>query len=94
MSTVAALPFLLFTLSADTLTQSVDVSKLTWATDVYMAAAAFTSAVVGLMHLLSRQGRWSLGLHCDRYGLHTKVYRFAAGDQGIFCAEPARAQKT
>ena len=39
LSTVVALPFLLFTLSADTLTQSVDVSKLTWATDVYMAAA-------------------------------------------------------
>ena len=69
LSTVVALPFLLFTLSADTLTQSVDVSKLTWATDVYMAAAAFTSAMVGLIHLLSRQGRWSLGLHCDRYDL-------------------------
>ena len=44
MSTVAALLFLLFTLSAETLTQSVDVAKLTWAKDVYMAAAAFTSA--------------------------------------------------
>ena len=70
MSTLAALPFLLFTLSADTLTQSVDVSKLAWATDVYMAAAAFTSS--DWLDALLRQGRWSLGLHCDRYGLPTK----------------------
>ena len=92
MPTVAVLPFLLFTLSADTLTQRLDVSKLTWATDVYRAAAAFTSAVVGAMHLLSRQGRWP-GTSLRSIRSPYKVYRFAAGDQGIFCAEPARAQK-
>jgi MFS family permease len=53
MSTVAALPFFLFTLPAGALADRVDRQKLVCVTNVCMAAAAFALAMLGWMHLLS-----------------------------------------
>jgi MFS family permease len=53
MSTVAALPFFLFTLPAGALADRVDRQKLVCAINVCMAAAAFALAVLGWTHLLN-----------------------------------------
>ena len=84
MSTVAALPFLLFSLSADTLTQSVDVSKSTWATDCLHGRRS-PSPQQWLARCTSSvdraAGAWDfIAIDTVSY----KVYRFAAGYQGIF----------
>jgi Na+/melibiose symporter-like transporter len=53
MSTVAALPFFLFTLPAGALADRVDRRKLVCTINVCMAATAFALAVLGWMHLLN-----------------------------------------
>jgi MFS family permease len=53
MSTVASLPFFLFTLPAGVLADRVDRRKLVCTTNVCMAATAFTLAVLGWMNLLN-----------------------------------------
>ena len=53
MSTVASLPFFLFTLPAGTLADRVDRQKLVCAINVCLAATAFALAVLGWMDLLN-----------------------------------------
>ncbi len=53
MSTVASLPFFLFTLPAGALADRVDRQKLVCTINVCMAATAFALAVLGWMHLLN-----------------------------------------
>jgi MFS family permease len=53
MSTVASLPFFLFTLPAGALADKVDRQKLVCTINVWMAATAFALAVLGSMHLLN-----------------------------------------
>src|SRR6202007_657981 len=53
MSTVASLPFFLFTLPAGTLADKVDRQKLVCTINVCMAATAFALAVLGWLHLLN-----------------------------------------
>jgi MFS family permease len=53
MSTVASLPFFLLTLPAGALADKVDRQKLICTTNVYLAATAFTLAMLGWMHLLN-----------------------------------------
>jgi MFS family permease len=53
ISTVASLPFFLFTLPAGALADRVDRQKLVCTINVCMAATALTLAVLGWMHLLS-----------------------------------------
>ena len=53
MSTVASLPFFLFTLPAGALADKVDRQKLVCTINVCMAATAFALAVLGWMHLLN-----------------------------------------
>ena len=53
MSTVAAMPFFLFTLPAGALADRVDRQKLVCTINVCMAAAALALAVLGWMHLLN-----------------------------------------
>ena len=53
MSTVAALPFFLFTLPAGALADRVNRQKLVCTINVCMAAAAFALAVLGWTHLLN-----------------------------------------
>src|ERR1700740_1255922 len=53
MSTVASLPFFLFTLPAGALADSVDRQKLVCTINVCMAATAFALAVLGWLHLLN-----------------------------------------
>ena len=53
MSTVASLPFLLFTLPAGALADRIDRQKLVCTINVCMAATAFALAVLGWMHLLN-----------------------------------------
>jgi MFS family permease len=53
MSTVASLPFFLFTLPAGALADKVNRQKLVCTTNVCLAATAFALAVLGWMHLLN-----------------------------------------
>ena len=53
MSTVASLPFFLFTLPAGAVADKVDRQKLVCTINVCMAATALTLAVLGWMHLLN-----------------------------------------
>src|ERR1700682_881345 len=53
MSTVASLPFFLFTLPAGALADKVDRQKLVCTINVCLAAIAFALAVLGWMHLLN-----------------------------------------
>ncbi len=53
MSTVAALPFFLFTLPAGALADRVDRQKLVCTINLCMAATAFTLAMLGWMNLLN-----------------------------------------
>ena len=53
MSTVASLPFFLFTLPAGALADRVDRQKLVCTINVCMAAAGLALAVLGWMHLLN-----------------------------------------
>jgi len=53
MSTVASLPFFLFTLPAGALADKVDRQKLVCTINVCLAATAFALAVLGWMHLLN-----------------------------------------
>src|SRR6266446_505683 len=53
MSTVASLPFFLFTLPAGALADKVDRQKLVCTINVCMAATAFALAVLGWLHLLN-----------------------------------------
>ncbi len=53
MSTVASLPFFLFTLPAGAVADRVDREKLVCTINVCMAAAASTLAVLGWAHLLN-----------------------------------------
>jgi MFS family permease len=53
MSTVAALPFFLFTLPAGALADRVDRQRLVCAVNACMAAAVFALAVLGWLHLLN-----------------------------------------
>ena len=53
MSTVASLPFLLFTLPAGALADGVDRRVMVCTINVCMAAAAFALAVLGWTHLLN-----------------------------------------
>ena len=53
MSTVASLPFFLFTLPAGAVADRVDRQKLVCTINVCMAAAALTLAVLGWAHLLN-----------------------------------------
>src|SRR6478672_7199716 len=53
MSTVAALPFFLFTLPAGTLADRVDRQKLLCTINICLAAIAFALAVLGWLHLLN-----------------------------------------
>jgi len=53
MSTVAALPFFLFTLPAGTLADRVDRQKLVCTINSCLAAIAFALAVLGWLHLLN-----------------------------------------
>jgi Bacterial protein of unknown function (DUF894). len=53
MSTVASLPFFLFTLPAGALADRVDRQKLVCTINVCMAATAFALAVLGWLHLLN-----------------------------------------
>jgi MFS family permease len=53
MSTVASLPFFLFTLPAGALADRVDRQKLVCTINVCMATTAFALAVLGWMHLLN-----------------------------------------
>ncbi len=53
MSTVASLPFFLFTLPAGALADRVDRQKLVCTINVCMAATAFALAVLGWIHLLN-----------------------------------------
>src|SRR5271165_2249971 len=53
MSTVASLPFFLFTLPAGALADKVDRQKLVCTVNVCLAATAFALAVLGWMHLLN-----------------------------------------
>jgi MFS family permease len=53
MSTVASLPFFLFTLPAGALADKVDRQKLVCTINVCLAAAALALAVLGWMHLLN-----------------------------------------
>ena len=53
MSTVASLPFLLFTLPAGALADGVDRRVMVCPINVCMAAAAFALAVLGWTHLLN-----------------------------------------
>ena len=53
MSTVASLPFFLFTLPAGALADKVDRQKLVCTVNVCLAATTFALAVLGWMHLLN-----------------------------------------
>jgi len=53
MSTVASLPFFLFTLPAGALADKVDRQKLVCTINVCLAATTFTLAVLGWLHLLN-----------------------------------------
>ena len=53
MSTVASLPFFLFTLPAGALADKVDRKKLVCTINVCLAATAFALAVLGWLHLLN-----------------------------------------
>ena len=53
MSTVASLPFFLFTLPAGVLADRVNRKKLTCAINVWLAAVAVALAILGWLHLLS-----------------------------------------
>jgi MFS family permease len=53
MSTVAALPFFLFTLPAGALADRVDRQRLVCAVNIFMAATAFALALLGWMNLLN-----------------------------------------
>src|ERR1700719_5280934 len=53
MSTVASLPFFLFTLPAGALADKVDRQKLVCAINLWLAATAVGLAVLGWMHLLN-----------------------------------------
>lgn len=53
MSTVASLPFFLFTLPAGTLADKVDRQKLVCAINLWLAATAIGLAVLGWLHLLN-----------------------------------------
>jgi MFS family permease len=53
MSTVASLPFFLFTLPAGALADRVDRQRLVCMINVCLAATAFTLAVLGWLHLLN-----------------------------------------
>jgi MFS family permease len=53
MSTVASLPFFLFTLPAGALADKIDRQKLVCTINVCMAAIAFALAVLAWMHLLN-----------------------------------------
>src|SRR6476660_195092 len=53
MSTVASLPFFLFTLPAGALTDKVDRQKLVCTVNVCLAATTFALAVLGWLHLLN-----------------------------------------
>src|SRR6202140_1421576 len=53
MSTVASLPFFLFTLPAGALADKVDRQKLVCTVNVCLAATAFALAVLGWLHLLN-----------------------------------------
>ena len=53
MSTVASLPFFLFTLPAGALADGVDRQKLVCTINVCMAATAFALALLGWLHLLN-----------------------------------------
>src|SRR5262245_38671817 len=53
MSTVAALPFFLFTLPAGALADRIDRQKLVCAVNFGMAATALALALLGWMHLLN-----------------------------------------
>jgi MFS family permease len=53
MSTVASLPFFLFTLPAGALADKVDRQKVVCTINVWMAATAFALAVLGWLHLLN-----------------------------------------
>jgi predicted MFS family arabinose efflux permease len=53
MSTVAALPFFLFTLPAGTLADRFDRQKLVCTINICLAALAFALAVLGWLHLLN-----------------------------------------
>src|SRR6202043_1038585 len=53
MSTVASLPFFLFTLPAGVLADRVNRKKLTCAINVWLAAVAVALAILGWLHLLN-----------------------------------------
>jgi MFS family permease len=53
MSTVASLPFFLFTLPAGALADKVDRRKLVCTINVCLASTAFALAVLGWLHLLN-----------------------------------------
>jgi MFS family permease len=53
MSTIAALPFFLFTLPAGALADRIDRQKLVCAVNICMAATALALALLGWMHLLN-----------------------------------------
>jgi Na+/melibiose symporter-like transporter len=53
MSTVAAIPFFLFTLPAGTLADKINRQKLVCATNLWLAASAIGLAVLGWLHLLN-----------------------------------------
>ena len=53
MSTVASLPFFLFTLPAGALADKADRQKLVWFINFGLAAAATSLAVLGWLHLLN-----------------------------------------
>ena len=53
MSTVASLPFFLFTLPAGALADKVDRQKLVCTVNVCLAATTFALAVLGWLHLLN-----------------------------------------
>src|SRR5262249_43165815 len=53
MSTLASLPFFLFTLPAGVLADKIDRQKLVCAINLWLAAAAIGLAVLGWLHLLN-----------------------------------------
>jgi MFS family permease len=53
MSTVASLPFFLFTLPAGVLADRVNRKRLTCAINVWLAAIAVALAILGWLHLLN-----------------------------------------
>ena len=58
MSTVASLPFFLFTLPAGALADKVDRQKLVCTVNVCLAATTFALAVLGWLHLLNPCLSW------------------------------------